>query len=182
MAHQSICNAEADTAFVVGSALHFDPKWFPTMTDMGFLSPDGRCRAFDADGKGHARGEGICAVVLKRMDIARSDGNTVRAAICGTAVSHDGHKAGSTMPHSKAEEAMIANLYKNTALPTNETSYFEAPNTGTPAGDPHEMRAIENVFAPCRTQSLHCWVVQDKHWPPRWCFRSCRYHQDDPFT
>ena len=155
MAHQSICNGEADTAIVVGSALHFDPNWFLTMADMSFLSSDGRCRAFDAAGSGYARGEGICAVVLKRKDLAMSDKNPIRAAVCGTAANHDGHKEGLTMPNSKAQESLMADLYKRTGIPTNETGYFEAHGTGTAAGDPREMRAIGAVFAPSRRQALH---------------------------
>ena len=155
MATQSIRNDEAEMAIVVGSAIHFDPNFFLTMTDMNFLSPDGRCRAFDAKGRGYARGEGICAVVLKRKDLAWIDGNTLRAAVCGTAINHDGHNEGLTMPNSKAQESLMADLYKSTGLPTNETSYFEAHGTGTPAGDPREMRAIGSVFASSRTQPLN---------------------------
>ena len=131
MAHQSIRNGEADLAIAVGSALHYDQFQFATMSDMNFLSSDGRCRAFDANGKGYARGEGVCAVILKRSDLAISDGNTVRAVVCGTAINHDGCKEGLTMPNAKAQEALMANLYKSIDLPTEETSYFEAHGTGT---------------------------------------------------
>lgn len=155
MAHQSIRNGEAEVAIAVGSALHFDPNWFLTMTDMKFLSADGRCRAFDAKGSGYARGEGICAVVLKRNDLAKLDGNRLRAVVCGTAINHDGSKEGLTMPNSKAQESLMANLYKSIGLPTNETSYFEAHGTGTQVGDPKEMRAIGSVFAPSRAKPLH---------------------------
>ena len=160
LAHQSILNGEADTAIAVGSALHFDPNFFLTMTDMKFLSPDGRCRAFDANGRGYARGEGICAVILRRNDLAETSGNHVRAAICGSAINHDGYKEGLTMPNAKAQESLMANLYKRMGLPTDETSYFEAHGTGTPAGDPKEMGAIGKVFASSRTRPLHVGSVK----------------------
>lgn len=160
MAHQSIRNGEADMAIAVGSALHYDQHNFITMADMNFLSPDGRCRAFDANGRGYARGEGVCAVILKRTDLANSDGNALRAAVCGTAINHDGYKEGLTMPNSNAQEALMANLYKSIGLPTEETTYFEAHGTGTAAGDPREMRAIANVFAPSRTRPLHVGSVK----------------------
>ena len=160
MAHQSIRNGEADVAIAIGSALHYDPTMFLWMTDMNFLSPDGRCRAFDALGRGYVRGEGICAVVLKRKDLAELDGNKIRAAVCGTGTNHDGYKEGLTMPNSEAQESLIANVYKNAGVPTNETAYFEAHGTGTPAGDPREMRAIGAVFAPKRTQPLYVGSVK----------------------
>ncbi|KAL6719986.1 hypothetical protein ACLMJK_001907 [Lecanora helva] len=160
MAFQSICNGEADTAIVLGAALHFDPNWFLTMTDMSFLSSDGRCRAFDASGSGYVRGEGICAVVLKRKDLAHFDGNTLRAEVCGTSINHDGYKEGLTMPNHKAQESLIADLYKRVGLPTHETSYFEAHGTGTAAGDPREMRAIGTVFASSRKQPMYVGSVK----------------------
>jgi acyl transferase domain-containing protein len=62
------------------------------MTDLGMLSTDGRCRAFDAAGRGYVRGEGICAAILKRSTDARTDGNPIRAIVRGTNVNHDGTK------------------------------------------------------------------------------------------
>ena len=160
MGNQSIRDNESDISIVVGSALHFDPTIFITMTDLGFLSSDGRCRAFDANGKGYVRGEGICAVVMKRKSQTELDGNTIRALVRGTGSNHDGHKEGITMPNSKAQEALIRKVYKNTGLSTNETTYFEAHGTGTQAGDPRETRAIGAVFAPNRKHPLHVGSVK----------------------
>lgn len=160
MGNKSIQDDEADLSIVVGSSLHFDPNMFITMTDFGFLSSDGRCRAFDASGKGYVRGEGICAVVLKRQSRAELDGNRIRSIIRGSAINHDGAKDGITMPNSKAQEDLIRRTYKNAGLDTNDTQYFEAHGTGTPAGDPRETRAIGAVFAPNRPKPLHVGSVK----------------------
>nr|AKL78824.1 GLPKS3 [Glarea lozoyensis] len=160
MGNQSIRDGEADISIVVGSALHFDPTIYTTMTDLGFLSVDGRCRAFDAGGSGYVRGEGICAVILKRKSQAQMDGNNIRAIIRGTGCNHDGIKEGITMPNSVAQEALIRRVYKNTGLNTNETQYFEAHGTGTQAGDPRETRAIGAVFAPNRDRPLYVGSVK----------------------
>ncbi|KAG9238221.1 putative lovastatin nonaketide synthase [Amylocarpus encephaloides] len=160
MGNQSIRDGEADISIVVGSALHFDPTIYTTMTDLGFLSVDGRCRAFDAGGSGYVRGEGICAVVLKRKSQAEMDGNNIRAIVRGTGCNHDGIKEGITMPNSVAQEALIRRVYKNTGLNTNETQYFEAHGTGTQAGDPRETRAIGAVFAPNRDKPLYVGSVK----------------------
>lgn len=154
MGAQSIRDGESDISIIVGSALHFDPTIFITMTDLGFLSSDGRCRAFDANGAGYVRGEGICAVVLKRKTLAEIEGNTIQAIVCGTGSNHDGQKEGITMPNSVAQEALIRSVYKKTGLSTHDTTYFEAHGTGTQAGDPRETRAIGAVFAPNRKQPL----------------------------
>jgi len=155
MGNQSIRQKESDISIVVGSALHFDPVIFTTMTDLGFLSTDGRCRAFDADGKGYVRGEGICAVILKGKSQALRDGDRIRAVVRGTGCNHDGTKEGITMPNAAAQEALIRKVYKNAGLSTHETTYFEAHGTGTQAGDPRETRAIGSVFAPDRGHPLY---------------------------
>lgn len=53
LANNSIQSRESEISIVAGSALHFDPNIFVTMTDFGMLSVDGRCRSFDADGSGY---------------------------------------------------------------------------------------------------------------------------------
>ena len=160
MGNRSIQDGDADISIVVGSSLHFDPNMFVTMTDLGFLSTDGRCRAFDASGKGYVRGEGICAVILRQKSRAELHGNKIRSVIRGSDVNHDGAKDGITMPNSKAQEHLIRKTYKNAGLSTNDTQYFEAHGTGTQAGDPRETRAIGAVFAPNRPEPLHVGSVK----------------------
>lgn len=160
LGNKSVQDDDADYSIVVGSSLHFDPNMFITMTDFGFLSSDGRCRAFDASGKGYVRGEGICAVVLKRKSRAELDGNKIRCIIRGSDINHDGTKEGITVPNSAAQEALIRKTYKNAGLDTKDTQYFEAHGTGTQAGDPRETRAIGAVFAQNRDSPLHVGSVK----------------------
>ena len=154
LGNQSIRNYESDLSIIVGSALHFDPNIFITMTDLGMLSTDGRSRAFDAAGKGYARGEGVCAAILKRKSQAQLDGDSIRAVVRGSLTNHDGRKQGITMPSSEAQEQLIRKTYQNAGLNPVDTQYFEAHGTGTAAGDPREARAIGAVFAPNREEPL----------------------------
>ncbi|KAK0702382.1 hypothetical protein B0H67DRAFT_650419 [Lasiosphaeris hirsuta] len=127
---ESLHKGEADMAIVVGSALHFAPNTYQTMSDMGFISSDGRCRSFDADGSGYVRGDAVCAIVLKKHNAALAAGDPVHAVVRGTGVNHDGKTDGITLPSPEAQEALIR----------------EAHGTGTKAGDPREATAIGSVF------------------------------------
>ena len=125
LGNQSLQTQESDICIVAGSALHFDPSIFVSMTDLGMLATDGVSRAFDAAGSGYARGEGVCAVILKRQSLAEADGDTIRAVIRGTSSNHDGLKEGITLPNGKAQEALILQTYKEAGLSTADTYYFE---------------------------------------------------------
>ncbi|CAI7643289.1 unnamed protein product [Penicillium glandicola] len=160
LGNQTLQAGEASMSIILGSALHFDPNIFITMTDLGMLSTDGRCRAFDADGSGYVRGEGICAIILKQKSQAELDGDFIRAIVRGTGVNHDGTKQGITLPSSESQEALIRQVYRTAKLDPRDTSYFEAHGTGTRAGDPRETRAIGAVFAPDRDDYLHLGSVK----------------------
>ncbi|GES59003.1 hypothetical protein ATETN484_0003022500 [Aspergillus terreus] len=144
---QSLHNGEAAMAVIVGSAIQFAPNVYQTLADMGFLSSDGRCRSFDADGNGYARGDGICAIVLKLERDALQCEDRIRAIVRATATNHDGKTDGITLPSSEAQEALIRSVYRSSGLNPDHTQFFEAHGTGTKVGDPGETRAIGSVFA-----------------------------------
>lgn len=157
---QSLRNAEADISIVVGSALHFDPNIFITMTDLGMLSTDGRCRHGDAAGSGYVRGEGIAAMILKRQSRAQADGDIIRAVVRGTGVNHDGRKQGITLPSARAQADLIRSTYERAGLEPADTSYVECHGTGTKAGDPRELRAIHETFSTDRPDTLYVGSVK----------------------
>lgn len=155
LGNQSLRNGESDIAIIAGSSLHFDPNIYITMTDFGMLSTDGRCRSFDRDGSGYVRGEGVCAMVLKRQSSAEASGDRIRAIVRGTGSNHDGSKSGLTLPNGAAQAQLIRQVYKDAGLDLDGTDYFEAHGTGTKAGDPIEANAIGSVFAPRRDRPLY---------------------------
>lgn len=155
MGSQSIKNGEADISIVVGSALHFDPNIFITMTDLGMLSTDGRCRHGDAAASGYVRGEGIVAIILKRQSQAEACGDDIRAVVRGTGVNHDGRKQGITLPSPQAQAALIRSTYRRANLDPADTTYVECHGTGTKAGDPRELNAISEVFCADRVEPLY---------------------------
>ncbi|GKZ81448.1 putative Hybrid PKS-NRPS biosynthetic cluster [Aspergillus niger] len=143
---QSLVNGESNISIIAGTALQFAPNIYQTISDMGFLSDDGRCRCFDADGGGYVRGDGVCAVILKRQVDALSSGNRIRAVVRGTAANHDGKTEGITLPSAEAQAALFRTAYRCAGIDPVDTQYFEAHGTGTKAGDPREARAIGEVF------------------------------------
>ena len=146
LACQSLRSGESTTAIVGATNAILNPDIMVGMTNLHFLSPDGRCHTFDADANGYARGEGMAALVLKPMNDALRDGDTIRAVIRGTAVNSNGRGPGITVPSREAQVQLIRSAYDQACLDPALTGYCEAHGTGTQAGDPLEAGAIGDTF------------------------------------
>ncbi|KAK5630340.1 hypothetical protein RRF57_006055 [Xylaria bambusicola] len=153
LACQALRNRSCDMGVVTGCNLTFSPEYFKILTNLNFLSPDGRCYSFDHRANGYARGEGIGVIILKRLADAIRDGDTIRAVIRSTGSNEDGRTQGITQPSSNAQERLIRETYRRAGLSMAHTRFFEAHGTGTPLGDPLEARAIGRAFQEHRTKS-----------------------------
>lgn len=116
------------------------------LSTLGFLSPDGRSYSIDSRANGYAKGEGLGMVVLKRVNDAIRDGDTIRAVVRATAINQDGRTPGTTQPSQKAQTDNILFAYQAAELSLDKTVYFEAHGTGTAVGDPVEAAGIHAAF------------------------------------
>lgn len=96
------------------------------MSELGFLSSDGRCKSFDASGDGYARGEGVLALLLKPLDKALLDGDPIRSVIRGTRINQDGRTNGITLPSPEAQTQNLYALYNDHGLLPGDVQYLEA--------------------------------------------------------
>lgn len=155
LALQNLRAGESDMSIVTGASLMLNPDIFLSMSNLGFLSPDGRSYAFDSRANGYGRGEGVASIVIKRLDDALRDGDAIRAIIRETALNQDGKTATITAPDSGAQERLIRECYQAAGLDPSQTAYVEAHGTGTPIGDPLEIAAISAAFKSAdRTEKL----------------------------
>ena len=101
---RTIQNGESKAALVCGAKIILTPDMFMPSSELGFLSPSGRCRSFDAGGDGYGRGEGVLAVLLKPFKEALANRDPIRAVIKGTRLNQDGRTQGITLPSSEAQK------------------------------------------------------------------------------
>lgn len=158
LACQSIWSGECSLALAGGSNIMVAPTMTIAESKGGFLSPDGRCKAFDAAANGYARGEGAGVVLIKPLSRAQADGDQIYALIRGTAVTQDGHTNGITVPNQTAQEAVMRTAYQRAGILPRQIQYVEAHGTGTPVGDPIEARAIGAVLSEGRPAEEQCIV------------------------
>ena len=147
LAAQAIWNGECDLALAGGVNVIIGPSTAIAESKSGFLSPDGRCKAFDESADGYARAEGGAVVVIKPLAHALRDGDRIYAQLLGTAVSQDGRTDGITVPREEAQGAAITTALRRAGVLPREVGYVEAHGTGTPVGDPVEMRALAGALA-----------------------------------
>lgn len=160
LACQSLQNGESDLALAGGVNLILSPVTYIALSQMQAISSDGRCKSFDASADGFGRGEGGGIVVLKRLAEAERDGDQILAVIKGGAVNHDGPASGLTVPSKTAQEKLLRQALENAHLKAGDVDYIEAHGTGTPLGDPIEMRALETVFGAQREKPLNIGTVK----------------------
>ena len=146
LAVQSLRNGESDCAVAGGVNLILDSENFTALSRLGALASDGRCKTFGQTADGYGRGEGCGVVLLKRLEDALRDGDTVYATINGSAVNHDGRSNGLTAPSGTAQERVIRTALDDAQLEPESVRYVEAHGTGTALGDPQEIGALQNVY------------------------------------
>lgn len=151
LACQSLRAGESDIAIVGGTNVLLNPDMFVAFSGQGFLSPDGKCKSFDASGDGYGRGEGVAAIVLRRVDDAIVALDPLRAIIRATGSNQDGHTKSLTLPSADAQEALIRHVYQLANLDFDQTSYVEAHGTGTQAGDTTETLALSRTISKGRS-------------------------------
>lgn len=94
---QQLRSRRSRIAVAAGVNLILDSAPFVSESKLQMLSPEGRSRMWDAKANGYARGEGIAAVVLKRLVDAEADGDHIECIIRETSVNQDGKTSGITM-------------------------------------------------------------------------------------
>jgi acyl transferase domain-containing protein len=97
-------------------------------------------------------GSGVGVVVLRRLEDARRDGDTVRAVIRGSAVNNDGAlKVSFAAPGVVGQTEVIVEALAAAEVHPDTIGYVETHGTGTRLGDPAEVSALTKAFR-TRTQ------------------------------
>ena len=147
LACQSLLNGECSMALAGGITISIPQKVGYKYEAGGIMSPDGHCRTFDAGAKGTAPGSGVGVVVLKRLEDALAEGDTIHAVIKGSAINNDGsQKAGYTAPSIEGQAAVISEALHMAGVEASTIGYVEAHGTGTVLGDPIEVAALTQAF------------------------------------
>src|SRR6185503_11718425 len=162
LACQSLLNGECDMALAGGSKINIKVEGYH-YREGGIASPDGHCRAFDAQAQGCMGGSGAGIIVLKRLADAIADGDLIHAVIRGSAINNDGSmKVGFTAPSARGQAEVISEALAVAQVEPETITYIETHGTGTILGDPIEIRALTQAFRAGTQNKGYCAIASVK--------------------
>ncbi|MBS1693884.1 MAG: type I polyketide synthase [Actinobacteria bacterium] len=150
---------DTDTVIAAGANLLLIPALSIFYTQARLSAPDGRCKPFGRDADGIGRGDGVAAVVLRRLDDALTDGQPIYAVVKSSVANHDGRSNGITAPNRRAQVALMRRALELAGVDAGQLSFVEAHGTGTVLGDMIEANALGDIHrtrggAPCLLGSV----------------------------
>ena len=146
-AAESIRNGQCTVAIAGAAAITSPQKSGSLYQEGAMFSRDGHCRPFDADSQGTVFSDGAGVVLLKSLEDAKRDGDTIFAVLKGAGINNDGSgKSSFTAPSAEGQAKAIAQAMADAQVEAASISYVEAHGTATPLGDPIELEGLKMAF------------------------------------
>lgn len=146
LAANSLIEGESELALAGGINLLLTPTRHISFSKTGMLSPTGSCKTFDEQADGYVRGEGAGVILMKPLQKAIEDGNSIYAVLKGSAINHNGKTYTLTYPNDDAQAKVISDALRKAEITPESIGYIEAHGTGTPKGDPIEFQGLVKGF------------------------------------
>ncbi len=145
-ASSALMNKECEMAIAGGVNLILSPDVDVSLSQKGMMAKDGKCKTFDEDADGYVRGEGCGLVMLKPLTEAIRDNDKIYAVLKGTHINQDGQSQTLTAPNGLSQSSGIRDVLTRATTDSSIIGMVETHGTGTPLGDPIEVRAIQRVL------------------------------------
>jgi amino acid adenylation domain-containing protein len=159
LAYQSLISGQSNMALAGGVSITFPQKRGYFFVDGSIGSVDGHCKPFDADATGTVFSHGSGIVVMKRLEDAINDGDSIYAVIKSIALNNDGlDKAGYMTPSVEGQSEVILKAQQLAGVDPSTIKYVETHGTGTPVGDPIEVASLEKAFRESTNEKQFCGI------------------------
>ncbi|MGE0228115.1 MAG: SDR family NAD(P)-dependent oxidoreductase [Dehalococcoidia bacterium] len=156
LAVKELTTGSSDLVICGGADFHNGITDYLMFASVHALSPTGQCKPLDASADGIALGEGVAAVVLKRLSDAQRDGDRIYAVIKGVAGGSDGKSLGLTAPRQEGQVRTLHRAYARAGVSPASVGLIEAHGTGTVVGDRTELETLTEVFRKAGATSASC--------------------------
>ncbi|MCX2765046.1 polyketide synthase, partial [Aquimarina muelleri] len=152
----SLVSGSIDSALAGGVYVMSGPDMHIKTAQSGMLSADGRCYTFDQRANGFVPGEGVGVVMLKRLEDAEKDQDTILGVIQGWGVNQDGKTNGITAPNTESQTLLEQQVYDQFDIDPNNIQLIETHGTGTKLGDPIEVEGLRKSFKKYTEEKAYC--------------------------
>jgi acyl transferase domain-containing protein/NAD(P)-dependent dehydrogenase (short-subunit alcohol dehydrogenase family) len=156
MAALELYSGRSDMAISGGFDTFNDIFMYMCFSKTPALSPTGNSRPFDINGDGTILGEGLGAVILKRLDDAERDGDKIYAILKGMGSSSDGRGNAIYAPSANGQTRALKNAYEDAGVTPTSIELVEAHGTGTRVGDAVEAEALSSVYREDKENGTWC--------------------------
>ncbi|MBI4927009.1 MAG: polyketide synthase, partial [Anaerolineae bacterium] len=134
-----------DAVITGGIDRNMGVEGFVKFSKIGALSADGS-RPYADGANGFVMGEGAGLFLLKRLEDAERDGDTVYGVIRGIGSSSDGKGKGITAPNPTGQQQAIARAWKHAGVDPKTVGLIEGHGTSTRVGDVVEVNSLNAIF------------------------------------
>ena len=146
VACQALMAGDARVAIAGGCDLGTNPSIYIGFSRVDGLSKTGNSNPFDHTADGLVIGEGVNAVVIKRLEDAVADGDRIHAVIRGIGTSSDGAGQAIYAPAMPGRIEALEIGLRNAETDPSEVQYIEAHATSTIVGDATEYDSVALVY------------------------------------
>lgn len=155
-AYYSLLNQESDVAVIGGVSLNLFADDYISLSKYGMLSPNGTCAVFDEDANGFTRGEGVAAVILKRLTDAERDNNKIYGIIKSSHQNNRGNARFLSEIKIESITNVLNDCYKTASIEPESMYYIEVDGYATKWGDSFEFEGIKNAFVNSKSKEKYC--------------------------
>ncbi|MFD9561266.1 SDR family NAD(P)-dependent oxidoreductase [Streptomyces sp. NPDC059994] len=146
LATDALAAGSVDLAVVAGVSLLTDSEDHELFRRRGLLQERGEFHVFDRRAAGVVLGEGCGVVVLKPLEQAERDGDTVYAVVDGIAINNDGRTAGPATPNLQAQKQVMRDALRQADRAPQDVRYLEVNGSGSQLTDLLELKAVQAVY------------------------------------
>ncbi|MBB1242386.1 amino acid adenylation domain-containing protein [Streptomyces durbertensis] len=145
-AYRAVLDGRCEAAVAAGTNLVLHPDHLDVLSAMGLVAETPDSCAFTERATGWIVGEGVGAVLLKRLDRALADGDHVHAVLRGGALLHAGTTRQFGVPDPGRQEEVMRAALDDADLGPGDIGYVEAAAAGAALADALEFSALRRLF------------------------------------
>lgn len=150
----ALLNGEISSALVGGVSIFNSDFAFNLFNQRSLLSKDSHFHIFDSRASGIILGEGAGVVLLKTMEQAIKDNDTVYATIKALSINNDGRTAGPATPNMEAQKTVMTRALNKAKLTSEDIDYLDVNGSGSEVTDLLELKAIQSAYRSSNKEQL----------------------------